>query len=89
MAKTAIEDKTELINQNDVFVIYPNPVESTLLFSKDITGSEIKIIDSKGNLVGQQMINTNSLDVSQLKSGMYFIALEKEGEKIVKRFIKK
>lgn len=89
MAKTAIENKTELIKQNDMFVIYPNPVESTLLFSKDITGSEIKIIDSKGNLVGQQMINNNSLDVSQLKSGMYFIALEKEGEKIVKRFIKK
>ena len=84
MAKTAIENKTELIKQNDMFVIYPNPVESKLLFSKHITSSEIKIIDSKGNLVGQQMINNNSLDVSQLKSDMYFIALDKEGENIVK-----
>jgi hypothetical protein len=77
------------IPEDTVFTVYPNPVESTLLFSIDITGTYANIIDSQGALVSQQKISTNSLDVSQLKAGIYFVVLDKEGTKIVKRFIKK
>ena len=90
-AKVSVDSasKTQTTEDNTALTIYPNPVESTLLFSKDITGTSINVVDTQGNLISQQKTSTNSLDVSQLKAGIYFIVLEKEGVKTVKRFIKK
>ncbi|MBE0393856.1 beta-1,3-glucanase family protein [Flavobacterium sp. PL002] len=90
-AKLSVDSEIKIQNLQDdtTLIIYPNPVENTLLFSKDITGITVNIVDSQGNLVTQQKISSNSLDVSQLKGGIYFIVLEKEGVKTVKRFIKK
>jgi hypothetical protein len=40
-------------------------------------------------LVSQQKISANNLDVSQLKAGIYFVVFDKNGSRIVRRFIKK
>ena len=78
-------------NQKDVtLTVYPNPVESTLSFSKDVTGSQVSIVDSQsGTFISQKKISENSLDVSQLKQGVYFVIFEKEGKRTIRRFIKK
>lgn len=70
--------------------IYPNPTESQLFFSAEVSGGSVNIINTEGGAtVSSQTVNNNSIDVSTLKSGIYLISLEKNGIKTVRRFIKK
>jgi hypothetical protein len=70
--------------------IYPNPVENTLFITTDLTGGNISIVDSQtGTIVSRQKGNNNSIDVSNLRRGVYLLVFEKEGTKTVERFIKK
>ena len=69
--------------------IYPNPVESTLFFTTEVSGN-VSIVDAQtGASVSSQKINGNNVDVSRLRTGIYLIVLEKDGQKTIKRFIKK
>ena len=71
-------------------VIYPNPVSNTLIIS-----SENTLIDSISiySLTGKKVLEDskwlNSIDVSGLSRGMYFIEIYSDSEKSVKKFIKK
>lgn len=80
-------------NQNAIaspLNIYPNPVENTFFFTTDVSGSEISIFSSIGGLVlNQNVEHSNSVDVSQLKAGVYFITISKDGNKVTKKIIKK
>jgi hypothetical protein len=69
--------------------IYPNPVEDTLFFSTDLTGINVSVFSPTGIFVSKQKLIDNSLDVSHLKAGVYFVIFDKDGNKIVKRFVKK
>ena len=70
--------------------VYPNPTESTLFFSAEVSGANVSIINSQGgDTVSTQKANNNSIDVSGLKTGIYLILVEKDGIKTVRRFIKK
>jgi hypothetical protein len=88
---TAIASLAEKPTSEDTtLIVYPNPVENTLLFSIDVTGTHITIVDSKSDaFVAEQKISNNSLDVSRLKAGIYLLVFDKEGTKTVRRFIKK
>ncbi|WP_228519048.1 RICIN domain-containing protein [Flavobacterium sp. LC2016-12] len=73
-----------------VFNVYPNPVSETLFFTKDVSGGNLNVVDSQtGSVVLSQEMNDNSLNVSNLRKGVYLVVFEKDGEKIIKRFIKK
>ena len=70
--------------------IYPNPVDNTLFFSTDMARTNVSIFSVAGNLVLKQKVNNNnSVDVSSLATGIYFVVFDKDGTKITKRFIKK
>lgn len=70
--------------------IYPNPTEEVLFFSSDVSGANVSVINSEGGAtVSSQTVSNNSIDVSNLRSGIYLISLEKNGIKTVRRFIKK
>lgn len=70
--------------------VYPNPTESTIFFSTEVSGANVSIINSQGgDIVSTQKVNNNSVDVSGLKTGIYLILVEKDGIKTVRRFIKK
>jgi Beta-1,3-glucanase/Carbohydrate binding module (family 6)/Ricin-type beta-trefoil lectin domain-like/Secretion system C-terminal sorting domain len=69
--------------------VYPNPAESTLYFSPDLGGIKVSIVNPQtGSSISEQTVN-GRLDVSNLKSGIYFIVFNKDGDRIVKRFVKK
>ncbi|MFB9075951.1 carbohydrate-binding protein [Flavobacterium procerum] len=87
-AATATISAEEQTPEN-IFTIYPNPVSDVLSFTTDVIGGKINIIDSQGTILGTQNAEENSLNVSNLKQGIYFIVLEKDGKRTVKRFIKK
>lgn len=77
---------------SDSIKIFPNPVENNLNIKlASSLGNEVSFIVH--NVLGQtiskgKLINSN-IDVSQLKTGMYFLQINVDGKKGVKQFIKK
>ncbi|WP_125722024.1 beta-1,3-glucanase family protein [Flavobacterium ustbae] len=69
--------------------VYPSPAESTLFVTTAVSGQNVNILDQTGTVVSHQKINNNSIDVSRLRTGIYFVVFQKDGKQIVKRFIKK
>ncbi len=73
---------------NSEMTVYPNPVKTTLNISLlNVTGTDYLIYNTVGQVVGKGTF-TESVDVSLLQSGIYFIQVNSEGNKLMKRFIK-
>ncbi|TRX39999.1 RICIN domain-containing protein [Flavobacterium restrictum] len=69
--------------------VYPNPVDNTVFFNTEMEGKNISIFSSTGSLVSEQKVSSNnSVDVSKLSTGTYFIGTTKSGDPTVK-FLKK
>lgn len=58
--------------------VYPNPTNDFLYISGIANAENLQIIDSLGRIVSKQTTSENQLqiNVSQLKPGMYFVAIE-------------
>ena len=75
------------------FNIYPNPVEDNLIITTDAIVDDIIIYDMYGKT--QKLRNSetqklkNTIDVSDLNSGVYFIRITTENGESTKLFIKK
>lgn len=71
--------------------IYPNPASNVLNFDSknDITISAITINDVSGKEI-YKSANTinNSIDVSNLSSGVYFVTFKSDNNSVTKKFIK-
>ncbi|MGE6353508.1 beta-1,3-glucanase family protein [Flavobacterium sp. NPDC079362] len=89
-AKMASAPLAEEETIGTALTIYPSPVENTLYITTDVSGGNVSIVDSQtGTVFSGRKVNNNSLDVSYLRRGVYLIVFEKDGQKTVKRFIKK
>jgi hypothetical protein len=76
--------------ENNVF-IYPNPATNLLNFivQNDISISTITINDISGKQIYKSgNVVNNSIDVSNLSSGVYFITFQSEKNSVTKKFIK-
>lgn len=70
--------------------IYPNPVRSTLKIEfEDGQIDKIQIIDLLGRVVRSGFTFENSIDLSDLASGLYFVRMEFNGQEFIKKIIKK
>ncbi len=80
--------------EDTLFSIYPNPAQNELFItSKNTLGNlSLKIFNIEGKLLSTQtleVVKQTSIDVSQLKSGIYFLNIEDENGNItIKKFIK-
>ncbi len=68
-------------------VLYPNPT-SHFLYITERTLADVEIYDIAGKLVVTSAIVDSKIDVSALKSGVYFISIESNGLRSHKKFIK-
>jgi len=74
--------------------LYPNPVREsvTLDFKYDIrwVGRSIRLIDMNGIIVKRLIIDAPlyQINTSQLKPGIYILEGEKDGEKLLEKFVK-
>lgn len=59
--------------------IYPNPASESITLNKDMVGADLKIYHINGQLVHTETIENNTVNISHLSSGLYFITLEHEG----------
>lgn len=71
------------------FTLYPNPVSNVLFIASEISIETLTVISITGKLVLEQRNIDNSLDVSALPQGMYFLELTSENGKAIQRFIKR
>lgn len=71
--------------------IYPNPASTTIQLSNiDSENTEIRIFDLSGKKVFQQLKGTNtqnSIDVSNLNSGLYVLSITEENKKFSKKLM--
>lgn len=68
--------------------IFPNPVDNILNISSDKKIDRIEIYDALGRIIISENYPTTNIDVKQLESGIYSIAILFGDEKVIKRFTK-
>lgn len=72
-------------------VVYPNPTESSILFKsrENLSNQKVAVYNTNGQLVAEKTIQSdNSVDLSNLSSGIYVIQLSAQPNKsfkIIKR----
>lgn len=77
-------------NNSKVINTYPNPVKDQLFFkSTDFQNLTVDILDVTGKSIGRRVIESSSVDVSDLKQGMYFIQINEGRNLYHGKFIKK
>lgn len=77
-------------NNNDV-KIYPNPVENSLnidMGDESFFVKSIKVYSSNGVMLKDLNKYESNIDLSSIEAGVYFISIETNSNKYVKRFIK-
>jgi hypothetical protein len=79
----SIED-TELNNLK----LFPNPVNNTLNIITDKNILKIEIYDALGRIIVSKSKPSKTINVEQLESGVYSIAIIFNDNKIIKKFIK-
>lgn len=89
----SIEERNQQLN-NDQFVVFPNPVNTTLMISSEKVEADninYEIYNSLGILIERGDINGNpqSIDISQLNNGYYLIVLKVESKSQHYSFSKK
>lgn len=76
------------INADDV-ILSPNPVaEQITLRGMRLNDARIDIFDASGQMMRFVQLSENTLDVSQLNPGIYFMRIYQEGQLLIKRFVK-
>ena len=70
--------------------VFPSPASNMVSFSGlDLNGANISIYNVLGSLASTQSVENNSIDVSSLNSGLYFLSFDWEGQTITRKIIKK
>lgn len=71
---------------NDL-IIYPNPTANQLYIKSNSIISKVEIYNTLGTLVFEGE-NSNSIQLKNLKSGLYFVQILSENRKIIRKIIK-
>ncbi len=76
-------------NMTDIS-IYPNPVGNIMMvYLKDQNMSKYTITNMTGQIVAKGLLNSDSINVSQLEAGVYFVKFTSDKKMITQRFVKK
>jgi len=80
------------VNSSSEVLIYPNPTNKTMHIESDVTGiSSLRLSDLSGKIVFEkEFISTSkhlheTIDVSALEKGIYFLELKSLDEKVVRK----
>lgn len=82
------ETSSSIQPENRTYSIYPNPTRSKVNITGLIDSSEINVIDSNGRIVQRYEGQINTIDVSNLASGIYSLQIVKGNSSKLVRFIK-
>ncbi|MEM8585418.1 MAG: T9SS type A sorting domain-containing protein, partial [Bacteroidota bacterium] len=69
--------------------LFPNPAASTLnIRSEEVRPDQLMVFDNLGRLLREFEANTLTLNIDDLKSGIYYLKIIVEGESAYRKFIK-
>ncbi|MBX2826823.1 MAG: T9SS type A sorting domain-containing protein [Flavobacteriaceae bacterium] len=75
-------------NANNAFVLYPNPAQTQIHIASQLSGEKtVAIFDISGKKVIDQTMSTDTLDISQLTSGMYIVKISQNNVASTKKLI--
>ena len=90
---TVVVKADAIEEMNASFNIYPNPVNDKLYIEAETEIEEVVIYDIYGRVQNLKNSETqklrNSIDVTNLNSGIYFVKVVTENGEVVQRFVKK
>lgn len=68
-------------NSMHKLTIYPNPVRDKIYISEIVFNTQYKIYNVQGQIItGGLLLKTNSIDISELPHGLYFISMHNEDQ---------
>ncbi|MEZ5083781.1 MAG: T9SS type A sorting domain-containing protein [Bacteroidales bacterium] len=81
--------KTVIYSQAEYINIFPNPAKNavTIICPEEMDILDFKIYDQTGNLVLHKESTTQSIDISTIQSGLYFVEIETERAIVRKKLI--
>jgi Secretion system C-terminal sorting domain len=68
--------------------LYPNPVNNVLYLSNNIKVEKIVLFDILGKTMGNIAIENNTINLSNIKTGIYLLKIETDRGSLVKRIVK-
>jgi Zn-dependent metalloprotease len=85
-----LNNSERIISENDEVVLYPNPVVNTLNINTRGVVKAIKIYSSNGSVIRTvyNYSDYNSVDLSGLEKGIYFVEIFTEKGSVMKKIIK-
>ena len=91
-SETETNDTTSIVENTTSLNIYPNPANDRIFIEAETEIEDVVLYDIYGRVQNLRNSETqklrNSIDVSSLKSGIYFVKINTEKGNIVKRIIK-
>ena len=81
-----ISTSTEDVRLSSKVVLSPNPVHDLLTIKGLNELDRIMVLNAVGQVAG--IYNQNTIEVSHLPSGLYFLQIENKGERMVSSFVK-
>ena len=79
---------TEDLSPQAKATLYPNPVKDVLYFSASGKVAKAEVYDLNGRLIKTSAVSNNSVNVSSLSKGVYFIILHTDKGTVKEKFIK-
>ena len=67
--------------------LFPNPARENIYFKGLDNDTEVSVYDLFGRLILKNKTNKNSLNISELNSGIYCFEFYIQGDKIVQKII--
>lgn len=89
LIKSMVITGGELLENEDLFSVYPNPVSDLLNFNISKNDLQVKLIDMNGRLIKNwELTVQKTIDLSFVPKGTYFIAVQAENKTYTKRILK-
>jgi hypothetical protein len=77
----------DIPESTDNVLVYPNPADKTIFIESEATFKEIYFFDCFGKSIAAVSLGGNSIDVSHLPSGIYFLKMISDDFSVTKRIL--
>ena len=75
------------VQLTDLFNVYPNPTVDAIRWN-GVQVDRLQIVDSQGRTRIETTNPANSIDLSSLEAGMFYLVIEADGQRAVKSVLK-
>ena len=86
-AVLSLPSGVEQINLADLFNVYPNPTADAIRWN-GVQVDRLQVVDAEGRTRMETTNPINTIDLSSLESGLFFLVIEAEGQRTVKSVLK-